>query len=418
MNEVETFEYLQSFPVFNGKDPFNLDSIKELMNRLGNPQNELKCIHVAGTNGKGSVCAFINQILSCSQYSVGLFTSPYIDHFEEHIRFNDEEISKQDLAELATYIRKVTEEFDIHVSAFEFTVALAFVYFHKKQCDFVILEVGLGGTFDATNVLDSTLLDIIVSIDYDHMNLLGNTLTEIASVKAGIIKEKDHVLLYPQSKEVEDVIENICKKQQAELRKADFPTETKSTLEGQSFLWKGKWYSIPLLGLYQIKNASMAIHACEWLQEMGYEVTENDIEVGLKQVVWSNRFEIIQKEPVVIVDGSHNLQGIQSLVESLNHYFQDQKIIFITGVLQDKDYSEMMKVICEKAKRFYTITPDNPRALESKELATYLEENLNVEAISCSDIQMALNQALKESNKKDVICIFGSFYSLGQLKSK
>lgn len=417
MNEVETYDYLQSFPVFNGKDPFNLDAIQELMERLGNPQNQLKCIHVAGTNGKGSVCAFLHQILS-QRYQVGLFTSPYIECFEEQIKINGYNISKQDVSEIATYIRNVVEEYGIQVSLFEFTVALAFVYFQKKHCEFAIFEVGLGGAYDATNVIEDSILDIITSIDYDHMNLLGNTLTEIASVKAGIIKEKHNVLLYPQSKEIEEVIQDVCVQNHATLKIASLPQERYSTLKGQSFVWKERKYFIPLLGLYQINNASMAIQACEWLRDMDYKITQEDIESGLKQVAWSSRFEIIQENPMVIVDGSHNLQGIQSLVESLNHYFKDQKIIFITGVLKDKNYPEMMKVISEKTKRFYTITPNNPRALKSEELATYLEENLNVEAISCTDIQFALNRALKESNTKDVICIFGSFYSLGQLKSK
>ena len=429
MNYQESLEFISSLPRFSpssvkpGEDPFNLDSIRELMRRLGNPQDKLKFVHIAGTNGKGSTAAFINQIMIEGGYKVGLYTSPFIEHFTERIKINNEEIPEETLAEIASEVRLVCEEM---ISAgikapseFEIVCAIGFIYFARKNCDLVVLEVGLGGRLDATNVIGSSLLSVITTISLDHTEVLGDTLEKIAAEKAGIIKKDGEVLLYPCKPSVEAVFENVCRQKNARLSRAIMPKTVESAdINGQVFDlgFGGHKFKIKMLGTYQVFNAAMAVQAALSLQLKGFKLTYKNIQDGLENARWPGRFEVLQTDPAVIIDGSHNEEGVKALKSSIEHYFPHQKIIFITGVLADKNYREMMSDIVPFAKRFYTITPPTPRALPAESLADMLKSISDAEVYSCESVKSAVRQALSEAEEDDIIIAFGSLYYIGEIR--
>ena len=433
MTYQEFMNYLAQMPSFSpqqveaGKDPFNLDNITTLLSLLGNPHEKLKYIHIAGTNGKGSTSAFLNQILIESGYKVGIFTSPFVERFSEQIRINNQEITEEKLANIATKVCKITEQMRQQglslPSEFEIICSISFLYFLEECCDIVILETGLGGRLDATNVIPAPLLAIITSISLDHTQVLGNTLEQIASEKAGIIKPGCEVLLYPQCPNVEKVFEITCSEQNASLHKVFLPKEaTHYDLSGQTFdlkseinSWSFDKLHISLLGHYQINNAAMAVNAAMLLREKGYAISDTQIHLGLEHTKWIGRFELIKKEPIVIIDGSHNEDGVAMLCESLHRYFPQKRFFFITGVLADKAYDKMMAPMIPLAKKFLTITPPSPRALSADKLATFLISN-DAEAKAFDSIQNAIQAALNEASADDVICIFGSLYFLGDVR--
>lgn len=430
MNYKESLDYISSLPRFSpskakpGEELFNLDSIRELMKRLGDPQDSLKYVHIAGTNGKGSTAAFINQILIEGGYKVGLYTSPFIEHFTERIKINNEEISEEVLADIATEVRAVC---DVMIadgikapSEFEIVCAIGFVYFAREKCDIVVLEVGLGGRLDATNVIKCPELAVITTISLDHTEILGDTLEKIAAEKAGIIKEGCEVLLYPARPSVEKVFEDVCKEKNAHLTKAIMPKSVDSAdVNGQIFDlgFGGHKFKITMLGTYQVNNASMAVQAALALQLKGFKLTYKNILEGLKKAKWPGRFEVLQTEPAVIIDGSHNEEGVKALKKSIESYFPNEKLIFITGVLEDKNYQDMMLDIAPLAKRFYTITPPTPRALSSEKLASFLRSVSKAEVHSCTSVKSAVKRALSEANDDDIIISFGSLYYIGEVRA-
>ncbi|SEJ02744.1 dihydrofolate synthase / folylpolyglutamate synthase [Lachnospiraceae bacterium A10] len=450
MNYQEAVTFLENLPVFepskvkSGEQIMGLESLRILLERLGNPERKLRCIHVGGTNGKGSTVAFLRQILIEAGFRVGTFQSPAIDHMTEQIRLNGQEVSEEMFARAMTEVRAEVENMtkvraedppvgDTPPSPFEMLVAAAFLCFVETQVDYVILEVGLGGDTDATNVIPTPELAILTPISYDHMDLLGATLAEIATHKAGIIKSGGVVLTCPQEPEVMDVLQARCEEVGAELICAEMPScgEKQSsaeaprtrekrncaeTLENQHFDLPGyENLQIALLGTYQTRNAALAVRAAELLNEGNQEnlhrIEESHIRKGLLHTRWPARFELIKKNPYVILDGGHNVQGAEVLCESLQYYFPHQKVHFVTGVLADKEYQKMMRLIAPLAEKVYTITPPNPRALSAKDLAAYVR-SIGVDAEAFESPEDAVDCALAG----DVICIFGSLYFVGKAR--
>ena len=429
MNYQETVEYLNHLPVFqpskvkSGEQIMGLDSIRVLLERLEHPERKLRCIHVGGTNGKGSTVAFLRRILLEAGYKVGSFQSPAIEHLREQIQLNQKDIPEEAFARAMTRIRREVEFMaENHLglpTMFEMIVTAALLYFLEEQTDFVILEVGLGGDIDATNVIPTPELAILTTISYDHMELLGNTLSEIARHKAGIIKEGGLVLTYPQEEEVMEVLIDKCRQVGATLITASLPEAAiRYDLEGQEFdTERLKNIHIGLLGTYQIRNAAVAVKAVELLNRTLHgemKISDDAIRAGLWKTEWPARFQLISKNPYIIVDGGHNMQGIEMLKDSLIRYFPNQKIRFVTGVLADKEYKKMMNVIMPISKRFYTITPENPRALEAKQLAEYLK-SIGGDAVSCDTLDEAMRRARKDTLQHEVICVFGSLYFVGKV---
>lgn len=420
MNYEAALEYLHGTLKFGSI--FGLDRITKLLDLMGNPQKKLKFIHIAGTNGKGSTTAFISNILLEAGYRTGMFTSPYIQRFTERIKVNNTEISNNELAEQVLQIKEKIEEmvsngFE-HPTEFEIITAAAMEYFYTQNCDFVVLEVGLGGIVDSTNVIDLPEVSVITTISMDHMDRLGDTLGEIAAQKAGIIKQNGLVVLYPQEQEAEEVINKVAKEKNAKIHKVDFSTisEKSFSLEGQIFEYKDfENIKIGLLGDHQMRNAAVAIDTCELLCNKGVAIAHRNILDGLENTIWPGRLEIINENPLVMIDGAHNLEGGQALNSAMDKYFIKKKKIFIVGFLRDKDFKGIMDMLSSKADTIITVTPNNDRAVPSAELAEFLKI-YSCTVIDGISIQNGLRIAVGLADKESIICAFGSLYMIGEIR--
>ena len=414
---------------------YGLERIEELLERMGRPQDKLKFVHVAGTNGKGSTCSYLAQILQDAGYCVGLFTSPYLIVFEERIRVNGTMISQRELTDVTLFVREHAEalarETGEHATEFELMTAVALEHFARSNCDIAVLEVGLGGLLDSTNVIPAPEVCAIVRIGLDHTDLLGSTMAEIAEQKAGIIKTGATVVSYPQDDpEASAAIARAAEAAQvSSVRVPDF-TQLEIgglTAEGmRAFAYEGRSYRTSLLGHYQPCNAAMAIECARALSERGWDVSAEAIESGIAHTRWEGRFEVVETgagRPTIIVDGGHNPQGASVLAESLADLYPEKKPLFIMGVLADKDYRGMLDAVMGKASGFICITPPNPRALEATDLASVIEDAADRSQIAlpygvsaAASMEDALSQARAIAGADDVICAFGSLYSIADLK--
>ncbi len=419
-----------------------LERMEVLLERLGDPQKQLRLIHVAGTNGKGSVCAMTAQILQCAGLKTGLFTSPVISDYREQFQVNGEMISQDAFVRLADTLKQVCDQMDDPPSEFEKAVALAFLYFAESKCDLVVLEVGLGGVDDATNVIDTPEVAAIVNIDYDHMGFLGDTLEQIAQKKSGIIKEGAMVVTTDQQDTVMDVLEKRCRDMHATLIRASAKHVCilEKSLGGQRFIYDQlpvnsskcsidhkedgdsrlpREITLSLIGDHQCANAAVVLEIIRCLQMKGWHISEDAILEGMKTVRWPGRFEVVSMDPLIIVDGAHNPDGIRALSHNLAEYCAGKTFIFITGILKDKDYHEMLMQMLPSAYCFLTIAPDNPRAMSADACAQEIRRcGFDGEIVACSDKQQAVKHALGIAKQTGYpVCAFGSLYSVGALKS-
>ena len=399
----------------------DLTNIKELMKRLGNPQDQLKYIHVAGTNGKGSVIAYLYTTLMKAGYHVGRYISPSVYSYREKIETEGKPISREKFAEQTTRVAAVIEEMTAeglaHPTPFEIETAVAFLFFAEEKCDPVILEVGMGGITDATNLITTTELAVLVPISMDHQSFLGNTISEIAEKKAGIIKPGSSVVTIGQETEALEVIKKtgaeagadvcVADVSEAEVLEADFT--------GQRFCYKGEEYTLLLAGSYQTENAVLALEALRILDERGYHTTLEQRKEGLWATRWNGRLTIIHKDPLFIVDGAHNPAAADMLEDSVRKYFKDRRLFFIMGVFKDKDYPYIIRKLCPYAEQILAIeTPDNPRALPAEELAKAIRPyNANVRAEK--NIPRAVEELFEMAGKDDVILSFGSLSFIGEI---
>ena len=405
-----------------------LDSIRELTAKLNNPQDELKFIHVAGTNGKGSVSSFVGTTLQLCGLKVGRYISPTIYTYRERFQVNGRMIGKKELGDEMELVKEACDalvaEGNPHPTSFEIETALAFHYFLKKKCDIVVLETGMGGTLDATNIIKNPLMCILTSISMDHMQFLGETLTEIAGNKCGIIKEGCTVISAMQNEEAETVVKEVCLKKNAELFFANaslaeyisLGKKGSPSLEKQAFVYEGEQYEISLLGKYQIENALIALRALQELCAMGYDkITIEKIKKGLLATQWKGRFSLLASKPYFIVDGAHNVAAAKKLVQSIQFYFTNRKIVYIMGMFRDKEYEKVIQITAPLASQIITVaTPGNPRALPAVELAHAVSQvNPNV---TCADsLEEAVEMSYLFADKESVIIGFGSLSFLGDL---
>lgn len=451
MNYSEAREYLKNVNKLGSI--LGLNTIKELLKRLGNPQNELKVVHIAGTNGKGSIMTFVQNILMESGYKVGRYCSPAVFNEREIIRINDEYISEEQSADLLTRIKEKCDSMYSeglpHPTSFEIETAEALMFFKEQNCDIALIECGMGGETDATNVFEKVLCSVIATISLDHTQFLGSTIEGITKVKSGIIKENCPVVMSKQTGEAESVIKKVCKQNNSKLiipTEQDFENveidglRTKVTYKASN----NKEYILNLqtLGTYQIKNAKTAVEVALVLDKALTEKTnicnesdknnstgmknninnsgntiEKNIKKGIEKTVWPGRMEVISKEPLIIIDGAHNPGAVLELRKTLDLYFTNKRITFIMGVLSDKDFSKEAEIIADRAERIITITPNNLRGLDGHKLAeTLVKYNHNVQVAD------SLKQAAEESidtikeNRADMILAFGSLSYLGELK--
>ena len=419
MNYEEAREYLDQ--VSKGGSILGLDNMRELLKRLENPQDSLKFVHISGTNGKGSVLAYVSTVFKEAGYRTGRYISPTLFSYREKIQVNESFIGREDLAHLTEEVKKAAEEMQNSgkgfPTIFEIETALAFLYFAEQKCDIVILETGLGGALDATNVITTSVMEVITSISMDHMEFLGDTLGKIALQKAGIIKPHTSVVSAVQDMEAMEVIRDVCRKKECVFDTVDQEQikDISYGYEGQSFSYKDwKNIKISLMGSYQIKNAALALEAIEALRKLGYELNDKAVYQGMKTAVWKGRFTVISKEPFIIMDGAHNQAAAEELVRSLKLYYPGKKFYYIFGMFRDKDYHQVIRLTAPLAEHIVTVeTPENPRALPAEELKKAVAEvNPSVEA--AGSLRMAVNRVMEQIDKDAVIVIFGSLSFLGE----
>ena len=419
MNYEEAREYLDQ--VSKGGSVLGLDNMRELLKRLENPQDSLKFVHISGTNGKGSVLAYVSTVFKEAGYRTGRYISPTLFSYREKIQVNESFIGREDLARLTEEVKKAAEEMQNSgkgfPTIFEIETALAFLYFAEQKCDIVILETGLGGALDATNVITTSVIEVITSISMDHMEFLGDTLGKIALQKAGIIKPHTSVVSAVQDMEAMEVIRDVCRKKECVFDTVDQEQikDISYGYEGQSFSYKDwKNIKISLMGSYQIKNAALALEAIEALRKLGYELNDKAVYQGMKTAVWKGRFTVISKEPFIIMDGAHNQAAAEELVRSLKLYYPGKKFYYIFGMFRDKDYHQVIRLTAPLAEHIVTVeTPENPRALPAEELKKAVAEvNPSVEA--AGSLRMAVNRVMEQIDKDAVIVIFGSLSFLGE----
>jgi len=421
MTYEEALAYIHGAHKFGKKQ--GLQNIGKLMSLMGDPQKKLNFVHVAGTNGKGSTSAFIGSILSEAGYRTGIYTSPYIQRFTERIRIGREEITGQELAEITAFVKscadKMVEAGENHPTEFEIITAVAFEYYCRKKCDIVVLETGLGGRFDSTNIIDVPDLAVITSISLDHTQILGSTLGEIAFEKAGIIKPGGDILLYSQNRDAEAVIEEACSQHGARLHRTDFSDIVlhEFGIDGQVFSFGGfDRLKISLLGRHQTRNAAVAVTAAQLLADKGYAITEAEIRRGLESTKWPGRMEVLSKEPVLIIDGAHNPEGASVLKSTLEEYFPGRPLILVMGVAADKDYMAMIRTMVPGCKSFTAVATLTDRTLPAEELADCAGRYCNNVSIN-DTIEGAIKTSLETAGNDDVICAFGSLYFMGTVRS-
>lgn len=395
----------------------SLRRIRELMSLLGDPQKKLRFVHIAGTNGKGSCAAMTASVLRACGYRTGLYTSPYLYRFNERMQVNGEMIEDEALCRHISAVRDKAEKMDEHPTEFELMTAAAMLYFLEEKCDIVVLEVGLGGRFDATNVVDTPECSIIMNIGLDHTAILGGTVEEIAAEKAGIIKENCPCVLYEQKRSVMDVVAERCRELDAPLTTADFSAiePVFDSLEGQAFRYKGAMYALPLLGAHQLRNAAVVLETVGVLRARGWRLEDGDVEHGLYATSWPGRFELCAEEPDFIVDGGHNPQCAETVAENLMHYFPDNKRVLLIGVLRDKDYEKMTEILAPCADEFVTVAPDSPRALSAEELAGVLSR-FSKPVTPCASVAEAVDTAKELAGEDGIVCASGSLYLVGSVR--
>lgn len=442
--KVELLDYRQALEYIENTAKFGinlgLERMEKLLEFLGNPEQKIKSIHIAGTNGKGSAAAMIAAMLQENGYKVGMYTSPHLEVFEERMQINGENISRQNLAlcveKVSEAVSKVIKLGYDDPTEFEIETCAMFYYFCSMKVDFAVIEVGLGGRLDATNVMTpfdeerggGVILSVIMSISYDHMHILGDTLGKIAFEKAGIIKEKVPVVLYPQTHEAENVIEDVCKKKNAPLFKV--PCESAELLSQRKFDSSSSSYcqkvrmnvscksydiNLSLIGKHQMLNCAAAVFSLIKINDIGFNVNISKSFEALSHVKWKGRLEVLRKSPLVIIDGAHNIDGIEMLKYNVKKYFKYKHLILILGILADKQVSKMTSVITPAADRVICVTPNSVRSEDAFKLKKIAElYNKNCEAFQ--DYREAYARALYYAEDEDIVLVSGSLYMIGDMR--
>ena len=419
MNYNDALEFVHSLSKFGSKP--GLERVSRLVSLAGDPQKDLKFIHIAGTSGKGSTASLCASILQSAGLKVGLYTSPYVVDFRERFQINGELIPKKDFCELAKrlipLVKSLNEQGDV-ITEFEFNTALGFLWFKEQKCDIVCLEVGMGGRFDATNLIDAPLVSVITRIGLDHVAYLGNTYAEVAFEKCGIIKKGSSVVSYPnQREEALEVIKKTARENNCELSIPSLSDigEISLNILGSQFVFEGEEYEVSMPGEHQIHNAVTSIYAIKALKKYGYDIPLSAIKDGLKKVRCAARLEIISQKPLVIIDGAHNADKVSALFDFAKQF--EGKIVAICGMLADKDFEGAVAQIAPLCKAIVTVTPDNPRALTNTDMA-------KVSLKYCDDVSAATSsrdavlKAFSRLSDGDILLCWGSLYIAGEIREE
>lgn len=426
MKDVDTLKYLEELRVLGSN--YGLERTERLLELLGNPHKKLKLIHIAGTNGKGSTSAILGKILIEHGYKVGFFNSPHLEEIEETIRINDENIKEEDfislINEIKPFVNQVVKEGFNHPTEFEVLTCIMFLYLYRQNVDFGIIEVGLGGRLDSTNVL-TPILSVITSISLDHTNILGNTIEEIAIEKVGIIKKNIPIITYMQKDEVMKVITEKAIKMNSNLiivnsNNYKLLEINRDIIINQKVLvhyrGKDKILNLSLLGKHQIINLSLAIEAVKELENLNYiDLDIRKIKLAVKKVEWKGRLEILSQNPYIVIDGAHNVAGIKYLKNNIDEYFKYKNLYLILGILADKEVEKMVEEITPLAKEVYTVTSNSIRAKNSQDLRDIVK-NYNENCLAFEDYEEAARYAINKANKEDLILASGSLYMIGKIR--
>jgi len=435
----ETLDWIYSWIDFSMKRHvddkhrfFKLDRMNRLMDMLGHPERHYPCVHVVGTKGKGSTASLIAAALEAAGYKVGLYTSPHLEDFRERITINGEMITEADVIRLADELRPLTE-IVTETTTFELTTALAFQYYFQQNIDIAVIEVGLGGRLDATNVIDP-LVSVITSISYDHMSVLGNTLQEIAAEKGGIIKPGCTVVLSPQKEEAAQELKAIASERSAVLIQTEQEYERQllaHDLKTQTFNVVSKLKGIrgknintrtplkltmPLLGAHQIENACTAVAALDQIRRADFHLTRKDIQKGFRQVVWPARFEILRENPPIVIDSAHNGDSMERIVATLDEYFPNQPFILVFGASEDKSMGDMLRAILPRVELVIATQSIHPRAASAESLAAIVKDHTE-NVIPVYPVEAAMEKALELSGDSKGILITGSIFIAAAAKA-
>lgn len=412
---AQAVEYIHSFS-WLGSRP-GLDRTRQLLAAMGNPEEKLRFIHIVGTNGKGSTAAMLASVLTAAGYTTGLYTSPYIHRFEERMQVDGEEIRGEELADITQWVGGLADEMEEHPTEFELVTCVALEFFRRRNCDIVVLEAGMGGRLDSTNVIPAPEAVVITNIGLDHTAQLGNTVEAIAAEKAAVIKDGCPVILYEQKESVTQVVREACQAHHATLTIAsaqDVILERESP-EGQWWNWKGDSLFVPLLGDNQRHNGAVVLHTLEAISHK-YPVSAQAIREGLARVRWPGRFEVLRRRPWFVVDGGHNPQCAATVADNLNRYFPGKAPVLLMGVLEDKDRAGLCELVAPLAQAFVTITPPSPRALDAQTLANELAQ-YGKPTFAAPSIPQGVERAMELAGEDGVVCALGSLYSVGEIRT-
>ncbi len=417
MTGAEAIAYIHSTS-WLGSRP-GLSRTIELLNRIGNPQELLSFVHVVGTNGKGSTCAFMESILRQAGYKTGLYTSPYLTHFGERMQVNGVPISDEALGEITAMIQPFAQTMADPPTEFELVTAIALLYFVRSGCDIVVLEAGLGGRLDSTNVIPSPELVVATAMDLDHTQYLGDTVEAIATEKAAVLKEGCSAVLYQQCPSVESIFQFSCQEKDIPLTIPDFSQIVPLSFgaEGQTFHYESfENLHISLLGDHQRHNAVVALEGILTLRSRGWNIPRDAIYQGLAQAKWPGRFEILSTKPLIIVDGGHNPQGTAGTVATLQQYFPGKPIYYVFGVLEDKDYTAILDILAPSATQFIAVTPNSPRAMEATKLSALIQGQYGIPSQPAPSITEGMSMAKDLVPEDGVVCALGSLYLVGEVR--
>ena len=416
MTGQEAIAYIHSFQ-WQRHAP-GLDRIRALLHALGDPHKGMKFVHVAGTNGKGSTCAMLASILRAAGYRVGLNTSPYLEDFRERIQINGQMIPEDALAALTEEVRPAAQAMEDHPTEFELITAIALLYFRRERCDIAVLEVGLGGALDASNIIDTPEVAVLAAMGLDHTAVLGPTLADIAAAKAGIIKPGGAVVSLGGCPEADAVFRQVCRERGASLTETDGARlgTSRVTLAGTDVaLAPYGTLHLGLIGTYQLRNALLAVTAAEALAARGWEIDERAIRTGLARTRWPGRMELIRPaDPVILLEGAHNPQGAAAAAETLRALFPDRKIVLLLGMLADKDVDGVLAAVTPLAETVVTVTPPSPRALDAEDLRRRLPRGLP--GCTCATVEEGIRAAAAAAGPGGAVCAMGSLYMCGAVR--
>ena len=404
--------------VWQGSKP-GLSRTRELLQKMGDPQKSLRFVHIAGTNGKGSVSAMLAAVFRAAGCVTGLYTSPYIADFCERMQVDGVPIRYDELAEITAFCAPLALEMDDRPTEFELVTAVAMEFFKRRGCEIVVLETGLGGRLDSTNVIESPLCTVIMNIGLDHTRELGGTVEKIAAEKAGIFKPGRPAVCYDLPQNVRTVLEVRATETGSPLVFADFSrlVPQENSRAGQTFSYRDFTdLRLPLLGRHQLQNAAVALETIRILRENGLSVSDGAIRTGLAAVHWPARFEILSERPFFVVDGGHNPQCAETVAENLRTYFPGMRRVLLLGVLADKDYARLADILDPLADEYVTISPDNPRALSAESLAEQLRR-FGKPVTACASIEDGVKTALAAAGEDGMVCSVGSLYTAGRVRA-